>query len=73
MDGIARRLFGRDGDRLLDMILGPSREERGAADRTRESGQWCGSTPEDAPSRWRLGTRGPRPIRRGMDIRDFCE
>jgi hypothetical protein len=73
MDGIRGLLFGRDGGRLLDMILDPSREERRAADRTRESGQWCGTTPEDAPSPWRLGARGPRPRRRGMDIRDFCD
>jgi hypothetical protein len=73
MDGIERLLFGRDGGGLLDMILGPSREERGAADRTHQAGQWCGSTPENAPSRWQLGgARGPRLPRNGLDFRDFC-
>jgi hypothetical protein len=72
MDGIKGLLFGRDGGGLLDIILGPSREERGAADRTRESGRWCGSTPERAPSPWQFGgARGSRPMRRGLDIRDF--
>jgi hypothetical protein len=72
MDGITGLLFGRDGGRLLNMILGPSREERDAADRTRRSGQWCGSTPGDAPPPVPFGQRrGPRPVPRGIRIRDF--
>ena len=70
MDGIAGLLFGRGGGGLLDLILGQSREERDAADRTRRSGQWCGSTPGRPPA---PGPRGiPRGIvPRGLDIRDF--
>jgi hypothetical protein len=66
-------LFGRDGGRLLNMILGPTREERGAADRTRRSSQWCGSTPGDAPPPAPFGMRrrAPRPTPRGLDLRDF--
>jgi hypothetical protein len=69
MDGIPGLLFGRGGG-LLDLILGQSREERDAADRTRQSGQWCGSTPGRRPSPGPLG--GPRGrVPRGIDIRDF--
>ena len=74
MDGIAGLLFGRGSGGLLDLILGQSREERDAADRTRQSGQWCGSTPGRRPAPGPLGRplgrpRGPMP--RGIDIRDF--
>jgi hypothetical protein len=66
MDGIQGLLFGRGGGRLLDLILGQSREERDATDRTRQSGQWCGSTPGDAPTPRPHGMRrGPRPVPRG--------
>jgi hypothetical protein len=60
MDDFTRLLFGRDSDGLIDLIFRPSREERGAADRIRQSEQWCGSTPGDAP--------GPRELR-GMRTR----
>ena len=70
MDRITRALFGRDGGRLLDLILGESREERDAADQTRRSEEWCGSTPGNAPDARELGrVRRPRPVRR--DLRDF--
>ena len=76
MDGIAGLLFGRGGGGgLLDLILGQSREERDAADRTRQSGQWCGSTPGRRSAPGPRGIpRGPMPrgpMPRGMDIRDF--
>jgi hypothetical protein len=74
MDDIAGLLFGRGGGGLLDLILGPSREERDAADRTRQSAEWCGSTPGGRPAPGPLGRplgrpRGPMP--RGLDIHDF--
>lgn len=70
MGSIAGLLFGRDGGRLVDLILGPSREERDAAGRTRQSERWCGSTPGTAPAPGQLGrVRGPRPVPRGMGPR----
>lgn len=44
MIDVARLLFGPEGDRLLDP-LAPADEERRMADRVREAGEWCQSTP----------------------------
>ena len=57
MRSIAQRLFGPEVGQLLDMIIGETPEERGAADRVTDAGQWCGTTPGDVP-----GTRHPRPV-----------
>jgi len=45
MRNIARLLFGPDGDRLRDLLTPDSRQERDMADRVREAGEWCQSTP----------------------------
>jgi hypothetical protein len=51
MRGIARRLFGPDGDRLLD-LLGPESGERRMAARVGEAGDWCQTTPSADSPRW---------------------
>lgn len=67
MRSVARLLFGPDGDRLLDMIAPDTRNERGMADRAREAGEWCQTTPgAGSPARWVTPPdRRPRPKRRG--------
>jgi hypothetical protein len=70
MDGIVGLLFGRDGGRLIDLVLDPTREERETAARTRRSGRWCGTTPGNAPGPRDLGGM-PRPHR--VVIREFYE
>jgi len=59
MRGIARRLFGPDGDRLLD-LLGPESGERRMAARVGEAGDWCQTTPGADSPRW----AGPPRVRR---------
>ena len=44
MTGIARLLFGPEGDGLLDPLAPDSGERRMAA-RVREAGEWCQSAP----------------------------
>lgn len=69
MRGIARRLFGPDGDRLLD-LLGPESGDRRMAARVGEAGDWCQSTPSADSARWAAAPRArrwaadPRPRRR---------
>lgn len=68
MRGIARLLFGPDGDRLFD-VLEPESGERRMAARVRDAGQWCQTTPgagsgrRAAPRARRLAA-DPRPGRR---------
>jgi hypothetical protein len=65
MGTIASLLFGRDAERLLDLITGESDREQEAADRVVRSGEWCGSTPG----------RGRAPLsparRRGLEADGF--
>jgi hypothetical protein len=69
MRGIARRLFGPDGDKLLD-LLGPESGEGRMAARVGEAGEWCQSTPGADSARWASTPRAhrrpaaPRPGRR---------
>jgi hypothetical protein len=65
MRGIARRLFGPDGDRLLD-LLGPEGGERRMAARVGEAGDWCQTTPSADSARW---AAAPRARRRAADPR----
>ena len=65
MRGIARRLFGPDGDKLLD-LLGPESGERRMAARVGEAGDWCQSTPGAGSARW---AATPRAHRRAADPR----
>jgi hypothetical protein len=70
MRGIAKLLFGRDGDRDgLRGLLGDDDWQR-AADQVRRAGEWCGSTPgrgsaseadRGRPVTRQAGPRGPRP------------
>lgn len=55
MRSIARLLFGPDGDKLLD-LLAPGDHERDMADRARQSGEWCQTTPGTSRTQSR-----PRP------------
>jgi len=73
MRGIAKLLFGGDGDGDRDGLAGLLAGDDGwwrAADQARRSGEWCGSTPghDAAPGPLRgthrgrpVGPRGPRP------------
>jgi hypothetical protein len=69
MRGLARLLFGPDGDKLLD-ALGPESGERRMAARVEEAGEWCQSTPSADSIRWvaapraRRRTATPRPKHR---------
>jgi hypothetical protein len=49
MRSFAQRLFGPEVGRLLDMIFEETPEERRAADRVGDAGEWCGTTPGDVP------------------------
>jgi hypothetical protein len=53
MGTIASLLFGRDAERLVDLITGEGDRDQEAADRVVRSGEWCGSTPGHG--------RAPRP------------
>lgn len=57
MRGIAELLFGRDVGRALDLVLGPTGEERDMAARVGDAGRWCGTTPGAAAPAWHAGTR----------------
>jgi hypothetical protein len=69
MRGIARLLFGPEGDKLLD-VLGPESGERRMAAQAGEAGEWCQSTPSADSVRWAAAPRArrrvadPRPKRR---------
>jgi hypothetical protein len=65
MRGIARRLFGPNGDRPLD-LLGPESGERRMAARVGEAGDWCQTTPSADSARW---AATPRARRRAADPR----
>jgi hypothetical protein len=45
MRSIARLLFGPDGDRIADLFAPGEHDEHGMAERLRESGEWCQTTP----------------------------
>jgi hypothetical protein len=42
---LASLLFGRDAERLFDLVTGESSREREMADQVARSREWCGSTP----------------------------
>jgi hypothetical protein len=70
MRGIAKLLFGDDGDRVLDLFAGDDADGFGLAEQARRSGEWCGSVPGgDAGARG--GTARPHRARRATVIRDF--
>jgi hypothetical protein len=70
MRGIARLLFGDDGDRLLDLFDGSDGEGFGAAERARRAGEWCGSTPGRGSAADAMSAR-PRGVRHRVIIREF--
>jgi hypothetical protein len=45
MRSIARLLFGPEGDRIADLFAPGEHDEHGMAERVRESGEWCRTTP----------------------------
>jgi hypothetical protein len=55
MRSIARLLFGPEGDRIADLFA-PGDHEREMADRVRQAGEWCQTTPGRSRPRNR-----PRP------------
>ena len=56
MRSIARLLFGPDGDTIAELFAPGEHDEHGMAERLRESGEWCQTT----PGRSRIRSR-PRP------------
>jgi len=72
MRDIAKLLFGRDADRLLDLFAGDNGDGFGMADRARRAGEWCGSTPGRGSAVGAARSAGsPRGIRRQVIIREF--
>ena len=66
MRGIAKLLFGGDGDRdgLSGLLSGDDGWWR-AADQVRRSGEWCGSTPGGDPAADAVsGAYRERPVNR---------
>jgi hypothetical protein len=53
MRSIARLLFGPEGDRIADLLAPGEHDERGMADRVRQAGEWCQTTPGRTPIRSR--------------------
>ena len=45
MRSIARLLFGPEGDRIADLYAPGEHDEHGMADRVRQAGEWCQTTP----------------------------
>jgi hypothetical protein len=45
MRSIARLLFGPEGDRIADLYAPGEHDEHGMADRIRQAGEWCQTTP----------------------------
>ena len=45
MRSIARLLFGPEGDRIADLFAPGEHDEHGMADRVRQAGEWCQTTP----------------------------
>jgi len=70
MRGIAKLLFGGDGDRDgLRGLLGDDDWWR-AADQARRAGEWCGSTPgRDSAAGQANGAPRPRPVTRQVSPR----
>jgi len=64
MRSIARLLFGPEGDRIADLFAPGEHDEHGMADRVRQAGEWCQTTPGRSRIRRRLPhsqpTFGPR-------------
>jgi hypothetical protein len=73
MGDIAKLLFGRDADRLLDLftgdngdLTGDNADGFGMADRARRAGEWCGSTPGAGSA---AGAARPHGTRRQVIVR----
>jgi hypothetical protein len=45
MRSIARLLFGPEGDRIADLFAPGEHDEYGMAERVRQAGEWCQTTP----------------------------
>lgn len=60
MRSIARLLFGPEGDRIADLFAPGEHDEHGMAERVRESGEWCQTTP--GASRAQSWTRSGHPF-----------
>jgi hypothetical protein len=56
MRSITRLLFGPDGDRIADLFAPGEHDEHSMAERVRQSGEWCQTT----PGRSRIRRRPPR-------------
>jgi hypothetical protein len=64
MRSITRLLFGPEGDRIADLFAPGEHDEHDMAERLRESGEWCQTTPGRSRTRRRplhsQPTFGPR-------------
>jgi hypothetical protein len=45
MRSIVRLLFGSEGDRITDLFTPGEHDEHGMAERVRQAGEWCQTTP----------------------------
>jgi hypothetical protein len=45
MRSITRLLFGPEGDRIADLFAPGEDDEHGMAERVRQAGEWCQTTP----------------------------
>jgi hypothetical protein len=66
-DGVGQHGVGQHGDELSGLLAGDDGWWR-AADRVRRSGEWCGSTPGSDPA---AGPGGARPVSRHVSPWDF--
>jgi hypothetical protein len=64
MRSITRLLFGPEGDRIADLFAPGEHDEHGMAERVRQAGEWCQTTPGRSRIHRRPGhsqpTLGPR-------------
>ena len=61
MRSIARLLFGPEEDRIADLFAPGEHDEHGMAERVRQAGEWCQTTPGGSRIHRRLFHSQPTP------------